>query len=168
MCLKNTADALTLKNSETVNDLVVKFSKSSEHAPSCSFCSLRPPHYSYSLRNTKEPTFISTEKALMKREADLSRDGVGLFLQQFVQMGMFKLRRIPLWMGSKTCHSIEPWGQSMVHIAFLALGTDRKRRKRISRKRQEYAYDREAERLEVFADITVWLRKPSYKTHHIV
>lgn len=78
---------LIIDNLGTVNNLVVKVVKGSYQNM---FLLLTQ---TFSLWNTKEPTFISTEKALMELEAHLSR---GLFLQQFVQMGLFTVCRIPL------------------------------------------------------------------------
>lgn len=48
--------------------------------------------------DTDTPTAEGTERALTGQR----RDGVWLFVQQFVQMGLFTLCRIPLWTQAAT------------------------------------------------------------------
>lgn len=87
-----------------VNDLEVKVSGT------CPLMFL-PLHRTCSLSNTKEPTFISTERALMEREADLSRGmELACFYSNLCKWACLHSAGFSCEVGSQTCHSIEPWG----------------------------------------------------------
>lgn len=114
----------------------------------------------YSLRNTKEPTSISTEKALMEQEADLSRGmGLGCFYSNLCKWACLHYSGFLCELRSERYQSIEPWGPEC-GLQCLYYPWHRQRcvwRQNPRWRRQECAQDRETSLRKLF-DVTHYWR----------